>query len=79
MFFIVWQFSGSLREGMIECYSVFCAHHNEAIGFYKEQLQNNKKLQILIRVSSLLSHWSVHGNRCHFPDDAVRALSFTWQ
>lgn len=54
------QFSGSLREGMIECYSVFCAHHNEAIGFYKEQLQNNKKLQILIRVST----------SCHFPDDS---------
>lgn len=39
---------------MIEFYSVFCSHHNEAISFYKEQLQN-KKLQILIRVSILLS------------------------
>lgn len=50
---------------MIECYSVFCAHHNEAIGFYKEQLQNNKKLQILIQVSRSLPRLSAHVNRCH--------------
>lgn len=35
---------------MVECYSVFCSHHNESINFYKEQLQNNKKMQILMRV-----------------------------
>lgn len=54
---------------MIDCYSVFCAHHNEAIGFYKEQLQNNKKLQILIRVR----------DGCHVPDDAATSLSVMWQ
>ncbi|XP_054870388.1 rho guanine nucleotide exchange factor 18a isoform X2 [Amphiprion ocellaris] len=34
---------------MMECYSIFCSHHSEAISFYKEQMQNSKKLQILIR------------------------------
>lgn len=38
---------------MVECYSVFCSHHNESINFYKEQLQNNKKMQILMRVRKL--------------------------
>lgn len=38
---------------MVECYSVFCSHHSEAVSFYKEQLQNSKKLQILIRVSDV--------------------------
>ncbi|XP_035861188.1 rho guanine nucleotide exchange factor 18a isoform X3 [Sander lucioperca] len=46
---LISQFSGPLGEGMMECYSVFCGHHNEAIAFYKEQLQNNKKLQVLAR------------------------------
>uniref|UniRef100_UPI0037E7EA17 rho guanine nucleotide exchange factor 18a isoform X2 n=1 Tax=Semicossyphus pulcher TaxID=241346 RepID=UPI0037E7EA17 len=46
---LVSQFSGAMGEGMLECYSVFCSHHSEAISFYKDQLQNNKKLQILIR------------------------------
>lgn len=36
---------------MVECYGVFCGHHNEAMSFYKEQLQNNKKMQLLMRVS----------------------------
>lgn len=34
---------------MLEWYGVFCGRHIEAISFYKEQLQNNKKLPILIR------------------------------
>ncbi|XP_034559484.1 rho guanine nucleotide exchange factor 18a [Notolabrus celidotus] len=46
---LVSQFSGVIGEGMMECYSVFCSHSSEAISFYKDQLQNNKKLQILIR------------------------------
>lgn len=36
---------------MVECYGVFCGHHNEAMSFYKEQLQSNKKMQLLVRVS----------------------------
>ncbi|XP_041658257.1 rho guanine nucleotide exchange factor 18a [Cheilinus undulatus] len=46
---LISQFSGAMGEGMIECYGVFCSHHTEAISFYKDQLQNNKKLQILTR------------------------------
>lgn len=36
---------------MKDWYSVFCSHHSDAISSFKEQLQNNKKLQSLIRVS----------------------------
>uniref|UniRef100_A0A3Q1BUZ9 Rho/rac guanine nucleotide exchange factor (GEF) 18a n=1 Tax=Amphiprion ocellaris TaxID=80972 RepID=A0A3Q1BUZ9_AMPOC len=46
---LISQFSGTLGEQMMECYSIFCSHHSEAISFYKEQMQNSKKLQILIR------------------------------
>ncbi|KAG8014293.1 Rho guanine nucleotide exchange factor 18 [Nibea albiflora] len=46
---LISQFSGALGEGMVECYSAFCSHHSEAVSFYKEQLQNSKKLQILMR------------------------------
>ncbi|XP_026170347.1 rho guanine nucleotide exchange factor 18a [Mastacembelus armatus] len=46
---LISQFSGTLGQAMMDCYSLFCSHHNEAIRFYKEQLQNNKKLQILIK------------------------------
>ncbi|KAG7243453.1 hypothetical protein INR49_010431, partial [Caranx melampygus] len=46
---LIAQFSDTLGERMIECYSVFCQRQREAINFYKEQLQNNKKLPILMR------------------------------
>ncbi|XP_042285262.1 rho guanine nucleotide exchange factor 18a [Thunnus maccoyii] len=46
---LISQFSGVLGERMKEWYGVFCSHHNDAISFYKEQLQSNKKLQSLIR------------------------------
>ncbi|XP_022077185.2 rho guanine nucleotide exchange factor 18a isoform X2 [Acanthochromis polyacanthus] len=46
---LISQFSGTLGEQMMECYSIFCSHHSEAISFYKEQMQSSKKLQILIR------------------------------
>ncbi|XP_034742586.1 rho guanine nucleotide exchange factor 18a isoform X2 [Etheostoma cragini] len=46
---LISQFSGPVGEGMMEYYSVFCGHYNEAITSYKEQLQNNKKLQVLAR------------------------------
>uniref|UniRef100_A0A667YCT9 Rho/rac guanine nucleotide exchange factor (GEF) 18a n=1 Tax=Myripristis murdjan TaxID=586833 RepID=A0A667YCT9_9TELE len=42
---LISQFSGDLGEKMKECYSVFCGHQTDAVGFYKEQLQNSKKLQ----------------------------------
>uniref|UniRef100_A0AAV2JUF2 Rho guanine nucleotide exchange factor 18 n=1 Tax=Knipowitschia caucasica TaxID=637954 RepID=A0AAV2JUF2_KNICA len=40
---IITQFSGSVGEGMKQCYSIFCGHQNDATKFYKEQLQNSKK------------------------------------
>lgn len=46
---LISQFSGAAGEGLMECYSVFCSQHSEAISFYKDQMQNNKKLQILMR------------------------------
>lgn len=46
---LITQFSGSLGEGMKECYSVFCRHHSEAYKLYKEQLHNSKKFQNLIK------------------------------
>ncbi|KAK7945209.1 hypothetical protein WMY93_000937 [Mugilogobius chulae] len=46
---LITQFSGSVGEGMKECYSVFCSRQNEATKFYKEQLQNSKKFQNHIR------------------------------
>lgn len=39
---------------MMRYYSFFCSHQSEAISFYKEQLQNNKKFQFVIKVSSLV-------------------------
>ncbi|XP_072219371.1 rho guanine nucleotide exchange factor 18a isoform X2 [Leuresthes tenuis] len=46
---LIAQFSGRVGEQMMESYSIFCSHHSEAISFYKEKMQNNKKLPILIR------------------------------
>lgn len=46
---LITQFSGSVGEGMKECYSVFCSHQSDATKLYKEQLQNSKKFQNLIR------------------------------
>lgn len=48
---------------MVECYSVFCQRQTEAISFYKEQLQNNKKLQILMRVRGCLFVLLLQGER----------------
>ncbi|KAJ3599166.1 hypothetical protein NHX12_033129, partial [Muraenolepis orangiensis] len=43
------DFSGELGEKMKDNYGDFCSHHIEAVSYYKEQLQNNKKFQNLIR------------------------------
>lgn len=48
--FFVLQFSGEIGGRMKDSYGDFCSHHTEAVGFYKEQLQNNKKFQNIIRV-----------------------------
>lgn len=44
------QFSGEIGKRMKDSYGDFCSHHNEAVSYYKEQLQNNKKFQNVIRV-----------------------------
>ncbi|XP_077955616.1 rho guanine nucleotide exchange factor 18a isoform X2 [Gasterosteus aculeatus] len=51
------QFSGALGERMMNLYSVFCSSHTEAVNLYKEQLQNNKKMQILIKVNAKVSEY----------------------
>lgn len=48
--FFVLQFSGEIGERMKDSYGDFCSHHTEAVSYYKEQLQNNKKFQNIIRV-----------------------------
>nr|XP_020447018.1 rho guanine nucleotide exchange factor 18-like [Monopterus albus]XP_020447019.1 rho guanine nucleotide exchange factor 18-like [Monopterus albus] len=52
---LISQFSGQLGKQMMEFYSLFCSHYNEAISLYKEQLQNSKKLQSLIKKIGQLS------------------------
>ncbi|XP_043820795.1 rho guanine nucleotide exchange factor 18 isoform X2 [Dromiciops gliroides] len=46
---LVQQFSGENGERMKEKYGVFCSGHNEAVGHYKELLQQNKKFQNMIK------------------------------
>ncbi|KFP38184.1 Rho guanine nucleotide exchange factor 18, partial [Chlamydotis macqueenii] len=46
---LVKQFSGENGERMKEKYGVFCCGHNEAVSYYKELLQSNKKFQNLIK------------------------------
>ncbi len=48
--FLALQFSGEIGERMKDSYGDFCSHHTEAVSYYKEQLQNNKKFQNIIRV-----------------------------
>ncbi|KAM9501865.1 rho guanine nucleotide exchange factor 18a isoform 1-T1 [Clarias gariepinus] len=49
------QFSDDLRSRLQDSYGVFCSRHTEAMNFYKDQLQNNKKFASLIRRISQLS------------------------
>ncbi|XP_067330449.1 rho guanine nucleotide exchange factor 18a isoform X2 [Channa argus] len=46
---LISQFSHTLGESMMQSYSLFCSHQNDAISFYKEMLQSSKKFQILIK------------------------------
>uniref|UniRef100_A0A4W4FH95 Rho/rac guanine nucleotide exchange factor (GEF) 18b n=1 Tax=Electrophorus electricus TaxID=8005 RepID=A0A4W4FH95_ELEEL len=48
------QFSGDLGKRMKESYGAFCSRHTEAVSYYKEQQQNNKKFQNLIKKISNL-------------------------
>lgn len=49
---------------MKDSYGDFCSHHNEAVSYYKEQLQNNKKFQNLIRVRRASSRRWLGGAAC---------------
>ncbi|XP_072294090.1 rho guanine nucleotide exchange factor 18 isoform X1 [Eucyclogobius newberryi] len=52
---LITQFSGEIGEKMKDGYGDFCSHHSEAVGYYKEQLQNNKKFHNTIRRINNLS------------------------
>ncbi|XP_075944102.1 rho guanine nucleotide exchange factor 18 [Anarhichas minor] len=52
---LIAQFSGEIGERMKDSYGDFCSHHTEAVGYYKEQLHNNKKFQNIIRKINNLS------------------------
>ncbi|XP_042604714.1 rho guanine nucleotide exchange factor 18-like isoform X2 [Cyprinus carpio] len=51
---LISQFSGELGERMKESYGDFCSRHTEAVNYYKEQQQSNKKFQNLMRKISNL-------------------------
>ncbi|XP_061883750.1 rho guanine nucleotide exchange factor 18-like isoform X3 [Entelurus aequoreus] len=52
---LIAQFSGEIGEKMKECYGDFCSHHTEAVGYYKEQMQANKRFHSIIRKINNLS------------------------
>uniref|UniRef100_A0A8C7XVM0 Rho/rac guanine nucleotide exchange factor (GEF) 18b n=1 Tax=Oryzias sinensis TaxID=183150 RepID=A0A8C7XVM0_9TELE len=52
---LITQFSGEIGEKMKESYGNFCSHHTEAVGYYKDQLHNNRRFQSTIRKISNLS------------------------
>lgn len=52
---LIAQFSGEIGEKMKDSYGDFCSHHPEAVGYYKEQLQNNKRFHSAIRKINNLS------------------------
>uniref|UniRef100_A0A1A7YMC8 Rho/rac guanine nucleotide exchange factor (GEF) 18b n=1 Tax=Iconisemion striatum TaxID=60296 RepID=A0A1A7YMC8_9TELE len=52
---LITQFSGEIGERMKDSYGDFCSHHTEAVSFYKDQLQNNRRFQNLIRKINNLS------------------------
>lgn len=47
---VLLKFSGEIGEKMRDCYGDFCSHHTEAVSYYKEQKQSNKKFHNVIRV-----------------------------
>lgn len=44
------QFTDENREKMKQVYGEFCSRHNEAVGFFKELQQHNKRFQNFIKV-----------------------------
>ncbi|XP_030584092.1 rho guanine nucleotide exchange factor 18 [Archocentrus centrarchus] len=52
---LIAQFSGEIGQKMKDSYGDFCSHHCEAVSYYKDQLQNSKKFQNIIRKINNLS------------------------
>uniref|UniRef100_A0A3Q2YEP6 Rho/Rac guanine nucleotide exchange factor 18 n=1 Tax=Hippocampus comes TaxID=109280 RepID=A0A3Q2YEP6_HIPCM len=52
---LIAQFSGDVGEKMKESYGDFCSHHTEAVSYYKEQMQTNKRFHSIIRKINNLS------------------------
>ncbi|XP_077440717.1 rho guanine nucleotide exchange factor 18 [Vanacampus margaritifer] len=52
---LIAQFSGDVGEKMKDSYGDFCSHHTEAVGYYKEQMQTNKRFHSIIRKINNLS------------------------
>ncbi|XP_066538266.1 rho guanine nucleotide exchange factor 18a [Hoplias malabaricus] len=46
---LIAQFSDEPRSRLLDSYGVFCSCHTDAMSYYKDLLQNNKKFQSLIR------------------------------
>ncbi|XP_031432991.1 rho guanine nucleotide exchange factor 28 isoform X2 [Clupea harengus] len=46
------QFSGENAERMKQVYGQFCSHHTEAVSFFKELQQQNKRFQTFIKQQS---------------------------
>ncbi|XP_035247881.1 rho guanine nucleotide exchange factor 28 isoform X3 [Anguilla anguilla] len=49
---LVHQFSCDNAERMKQVYGEFCSHHTEAVNFFKELQQQNKKFQVFIKQQS---------------------------
>ncbi|XP_048875634.1 rho guanine nucleotide exchange factor 28 isoform X5 [Brienomyrus brachyistius] len=49
---LVHQFSHENAEKMKQVYGEFCSHHTEAVSFFKELQQQNKKFQLFIKQQS---------------------------
>ncbi|XP_077463512.1 rho guanine nucleotide exchange factor 18 [Stigmatopora argus] len=52
---LIAQFSGDLGEKMKDSYGDFCSHHTEAVSYYKEQMNTNKRFHSIIRKINNLS------------------------
>nr|XP_033812806.1 rho guanine nucleotide exchange factor 18 isoform X1 [Geotrypetes seraphini] len=52
---LVQQFSGEVGKRMVRYYGEFCSHHSEAVQYYKDLLQQNKKFQSVIKKIGNLS------------------------
>ncbi|XP_035382519.1 rho guanine nucleotide exchange factor 28 isoform X3 [Electrophorus electricus] len=46
------QFTQENAQNMKQVYGEFCSHHNEAVSFFKELQQQNKKFQLFIKQQS---------------------------